>query len=152
MKWAEAATGTPAVRPRQKGTCCRPKIGSKGQLSFRNEARRKARHPEVQHLLLPGGREGHSWSSLQQPLSKTTYLYSCPLRGISSGFHTSWKMPVPWWRSEHFWEGPGPQAKLLQEYPLFHQLICSCSAKATWTDGIFQRQPLPQTFECWLSP
>lgn len=46
------------VRPTQRRICYRPKIGSKGQLSLRNEARKKAGHPEVQHLLLPGGRGG----------------------------------------------------------------------------------------------
>lgn len=58
MTRTEAATAAPAVRPRQRAICCRPNTRGKGQLSFRNEARRKARQPEVQQLLLLGGGRG----------------------------------------------------------------------------------------------
>lgn len=68
-----------SVRPRQRRICYRPKIGSKGQLSFRNEARRKARHPEVQHLLLSRGRGGTAGLARSCPSPDPTVLL--PLEG-----------------------------------------------------------------------
>lgn len=132
-------------RPRRAGLCCRPEIGSKGRLSFRKEARRKARHPEVQHLLLPGGGgpAGPAWGSPSP--DPPARLPPTPGAGevISSHLCTRGKPPAP--RGEQCvpLRGPEPQAKLVQEHPLSHQRLHPSSAKVTGTDGAFQRQPLP---------
>lgn len=63
-----------AVRPRQRGTRHGPHAGSEGQLSLRNEVRRKVRHPEVQHLLLPGGRRGTAGLACSSPSPDPTVL------------------------------------------------------------------------------
>lgn len=47
------------------------------------------------------------------------------------------------WSNKKFWEGPGPQVKLLQEYPQPHHFFHSSSAKPIGTDGAFQRLRLP---------
>lgn len=56
---------------------CEPKIGSKGQLLFRNEARRKGQHPEVQqHLPRPPPRRGLvERDTAGQPGAVTVWLH-----------------------------------------------------------------------------
>lgn len=140
MTRTEAATAAPAVRPRQRAICCRPNTRGKGQLSFRNEARRKARQPEVQQLLLLGGGRGTAGPACSSHAPNTPA--QLPLMG-----YQQW---LPWLkkatralgeqsattRSSRTTGGASPGVPTISVTPFS---LC----KFSWTDGAFQRQKLP---------
>lgn len=122
----------PTVRPQRRGIRCRPNTGSQGQRSFRVEAGRKVRLPEVQHLLLPGGGEGPAGPACSRPSLSTPVQRAAPQRDQQ-------QFPFPL-KATRSLSGAVSTFKRVQEHrPSFSRTPCLTGCSLTWADGAFLR-------------